>query len=84
MTRRVLHDRIKALDISQNPLIFNALKNSGKDVKLLFLPPYHFKFNPAELSWSTVKRSLRGREFEMRVETVTAELIKIFRECDRV
>lgn len=83
MTRKVLHDRIKALDINQDPFIFNAFKNNGKDVKLLFLPPYHCEFNPIEFSWSRVKPTLREREFERSVEAVTAELIKIFRECDQ-
>jgi transposase len=39
--------------------LLSLIKGSGKNISLLFLPPYSPDFNPIEKSWGNLKKFLR-------------------------
>ena len=39
--------------------LLSLIKESGKNISLLFLPPYSPDFNPIEKSWGNLKKFLR-------------------------
>lgn len=70
LTRKQLQDIVNGIEIDQSMAIERIIRASGKDIKILFMPPYHSVFNPIELQWSQLKRHVRENNYEQTEESV--------------
>lgn len=73
--RRELQQIVDDIEIDQSTGIERIIRASGKDIKVLFMPPYHSVFNAIELQWSQLKRHVRDNN-HAQTQTSVIELIK--------
>lgn len=74
-TRKQLQDIVNGIEIDQSLAIERIIRATGKDIKILFMPPYHSVFNPIELQWSQIKRHVRENNYE-QTEASVIKLVK--------
>ena len=54
--RGTLH---RAKSLQKNVFLCELCKNTNKNLKLIFLPPYSPNLNPIEKYWATLKKNLK-------------------------
>lgn len=74
-TRKQLQEIVNEINIDQSTGIERIIRASGKDIKVLFMPPYHSVFNPIELQWSQLKRHVRDNN-HLQTEASVKSLLK--------
>jgi len=80
MTKSALIELSKKYPLQERYVVDDLVKKSGKDIRILFLPPAHCELNPIELVWAFVKgkiATLNTTGGPKNVLNVTLECLKL-------